>query len=76
MCVGCNKPEQLMSRDVCTQWNSTYVMLDFTIKYKKVINKMTASRSNGLQQYELSKHEWKVVKQLRNVLKVRPLPAP
>ncbi|KAI1783384.1 hypothetical protein LXA43DRAFT_903690 [Ganoderma leucocontextum] len=68
-CVGCKKPERLMPRDVRTRWNSTYDMLDFAVGYSKVIDNMTASKSNGLRRYELSRDEWKVAKQLRNHFK-------
>ena len=60
-----------MPRDIRTRWNSTYRMLEFAVDYRKVVDKMTVSKPNGLRRYELSKREWRVAKQLRNVLKVR-----
>ena len=36
------------------------------------IDKFTESRENGVRELELSEEEWKMVKELRNMLKVRP----
>ncbi len=60
-----------MPRDVWTRWNSTYDMLKFSLTYRDAINKATSERSLKLRKYELSEHEWELVAQLRNCLKVR-----
>jgi len=59
-----------MPRDVSTRWNSTFDMLEFAINYRKVIDAMTDKRKLGLGVYELDDHEWTLVTQLRDVLKV------
>jgi hypothetical protein len=50
--------ERIMPRDVRTRWNSTFDMLEFALKYRKVIDTVTADRDNGLRQLELSEREW------------------
>ena len=62
---------RIMPRDVSTRWNSTYDMLNFALEYQKAIDGMTDKRRLGLGDYELTSHEWMLVKQLRDVLKVR-----
>jgi len=46
-------------------------MLNFALEYQKAIDGMTDKRRLGLGEYELTSHEWMLVKQLRDVLKVR-----
>ncbi|KAF8172745.1 hypothetical protein BJ912DRAFT_859835 [Pholiota molesta] len=65
--------ERIMPRDVTTRWNSTYDMLVFAYEYRKAIDILTGDKSLGLRQYELSDDDWKVVKQLIGVLRVRLL---
>ena len=59
-----------MPRDVSTWWNSTYDMLKFACTYRDPINKITDDRSMKLREYELKDHEWKLVEELRDALKV------
>jgi hypothetical protein len=59
-----------MPRDVRTRWNATYDMLDFAFQYRKAINKITDIRDMKLRDYEIEAHEWEVVRQLRDLLKV------
>ena len=59
-----------MPRDVSTRWNSTFDMLEFAINYRKAIDAMTDKRKLGLGVYELDEHEWTLVMQLQDVLKV------
>jgi hypothetical protein len=59
-----------MPRDVSTRWNSTYDMLDFSIKYKAAIVNLTSERKNNLRQYELVEEEWKIAEELAETLKV------
>ncbi|KAJ8591953.1 hypothetical protein M405DRAFT_685145, partial [Rhizopogon salebrosus TDB-379] len=61
---------RIMPRDVSTRWNSTFDMLEFAINYRKAIDAMTDKRKLGLGVYELDEHEWTLVMQLRDVLKV------
>jgi hypothetical protein len=59
-----------MLRDVKTRWNSTFVMLDFAIMYRKALDLLSGERGNGLREFELKEDEWKMVVQLCDVLKV------
>ena len=47
-----------------------YQLLEFAYHYQKAIDKLTESRENGVRDLELTKQEWALVKELRNVLKV------
>jgi hypothetical protein len=72
-----NLPElqqRTMPHDVQTHWNSTFDMLHFAVKYEKAIKSMMQTMDLGLHQYELSPEEWKIVKQLTDVLKVITFP--
>jgi hypothetical protein len=59
-----------MPHDVQTRWNSTYDMLAFALKYRKVIKDYTVDRNNNLHPYELSEKDWDIVQQLCDILKV------
>ena len=63
-------PERMMPRDVKTRWNSTLDMLDFAVQYIPAIDTITGDRDMKLRQYELSKDDWDMARQLRDVLKV------
>ena len=60
----------LIPRDVSTQWNSTYDMLLFAIKYHDVIDTVTADKSLKLWKYELDNDDWKIIQDLVSVLEV------
>jgi hypothetical protein len=62
---------RIMPRDVATRWNSTYEMLTFAYSYREAYNQITANQDMKLRKYELNKKEWKIVKDLADVLKVR-----
>jgi hypothetical protein len=59
-----------MPRDVTTQWNSSFDMLDFALDYRPAIDQIIDEKEMKLRHYELSEEEWMIVKQLRDVLKV------
>ena len=59
-----------MPCDVSTRWNSTFGMLDFALLYQKPIKSMVTDPDHELSQYALTTHEWKIAKQLRDVLEV------
>lgn len=61
---------RMMPRDVSTRWNSTYDMLRFAVDYRVAIDTITAERTMKLCDFELGKEEWKVAKELCEVLKV------
>lgn len=46
-------------------------MLDCAYEYRKAINKITDIRDMKLRQYEIDGHEWEIIRQLRDLLKVR-----
>lgn len=62
--------EEAMPRDVATRWNSTYRMLDYSVKHRAAIAEVTQDLKNGLCKYELTADEWIIVEQLQDVLKV------
>ena len=62
---------RVMPRDVATRWNYTYEMLNFAYIYREAYNQVTSNRNMNMRKYELSNKEWKVVKDLSDVLKVR-----
>lgn len=59
-----------MPRDVATRWNSTFVMLNFALEYRRAVDGMTGDRSLDLRQLELDDEEWELARELRDVLKV------
>jgi hypothetical protein len=64
---------QVIPCDVRTHWNATYNMLDFAYQYRKVINKITDIWDMKLHVYEIEVHEWEMIRQLRDLLKVSSL---
>jgi hypothetical protein len=65
-----NLAHRIMPRDVSTRWNSTYDMLEFAVNYRGAIDTMAAHHDLNLWKYELEPVEWKIAKELRDVLKV------
>ncbi len=45
-------------------------MLDFAIEYRDALDTIAGDQDMKLRQYELSKDDWNVAIQLRDVLKV------
>jgi len=60
----------MIPHDVETHWNYTYEMLHFVYTYRYAYDKITANCGMSIHNYELSKEEWKIVKDLADVLKV------
>jgi hypothetical protein len=60
----------MMPWDVSTQWNSTYNMLIFALKYQEALDVITGDRDTKLCQYEMDNEEWAISQQLCEVLKV------
>ena len=72
LCVSQKVPDMLLPCDVRTRWNSMFNMLEGAITHKKIIDKMTSNKANGLRACELSKDEWRTAAQLHKVLQVCP----
>lgn len=71
MCRQLGVKAKLLPRDVRTQWNSTFFMLEAAIAYRLVYDALTAHKDNSLRMYELSDEEWELAEQLSEVLQVR-----
>jgi hypothetical protein len=59
-----------MPRDVSTQWNSTFDMLQFALQYRPAIDDISGNKNANLWQYELDGDEWRIAQQLYDTLKV------
>jgi hypothetical protein len=59
-----------MPRDVKTRWNSTFDMLNFAVEYQTALDQLAGERASNLRQYEMGQDEWRIARQLRDVLKV------
>ena len=51
--------------DVTTQWNSTYDVLSFVVKYRKAIEHIASDLKNDLHKYELTNTEWRIADKLK-----------
>jgi hypothetical protein len=72
------KKKRNVLRDVCTRWNSTYVMLDSLINVRPVLERLyndkhdlniTSEQIEKLNELELTSTEWNYLNQLHHVLK-------
>lgn len=61
---------RLIPRDVKTRWNSTYDMLKLALKYRVVVDDVTADKALKLRKYELDDEDWTIIADLMRVLKV------
>ncbi|KAG0701873.1 hypothetical protein DFH29DRAFT_760631, partial [Suillus ampliporus] len=59
-----------MPRDVSTRWNLTFDMLEYALVHREAIDTVTQRRELGLRKFELGDHEWEIVEQLRDILKL------
>jgi hypothetical protein len=69
-CRKLNKKALLIPRDVTTRWNSTYDTLEFCLRYRKLIDAITADKATKLRKYKLDEGDWNIVEDLVVVLKV------
>ncbi|KAF7762398.1 hypothetical protein Agabi119p4_8991 [Agaricus bisporus var. burnettii] len=69
-CREAGLEEQILPRDMKTRWNSTYLMLVAAVDYRAVYNRLVRHDEAGLREYELSRVEWKIAEELRDVLKI------
>ena len=72
-CQEFNLKYRIFPCDVVTEWNSTYYMLQFVIKYHRAINGMTADKSLKLRKFELDDEEWGIIEDFVVVLQVKLL---
>ena len=63
-------PYCMMPRDVSTQWNSTFNILNFAFEYCPAIDTMTATWEFNLHKYELVPSDWVITGELQDVLQV------
>jgi len=69
-CVANDFPICLIPRDVKTRWNSTFDMLKMALKYRAVVDDITANKVLKLRKYELDDDDWQIVSDLVCILKV------
>ncbi|KAF5353057.1 hypothetical protein D9758_008810 [Tetrapyrgos nigripes] len=66
-----HKKEMVIPRDVQTHWNSSHDMLDYSCIHKQYINEyMSEDAKDVLSEFSLTKVEWKIAEQLREVLSI------
>lgn len=63
-------PVKMIPRDCVTRWNSSFDMANFVLEYQVPIDDITDKRRLGLTAYALDEHEWELLCQLQDVLKV------
>ena len=62
--------EHLILHDVVSHWNSTYNMMNFTLKYRMEIDRVTGDKSLKLRRYELDNEDWVIIEHLVSMLEV------
>ena len=70
MCAAQGLKPKLMPRNVVRRWNSTHNMLSFALRYRKVIDGITAKKALKLRKFELDAEDWQIVEDLVSVLEV------
>ena len=76
-----------MPRNVKTRWNSTFYLIDFGLEYRAAVDRLTNETTKkagpsstqrrsknplkNLKNLRISGREWRLLEQLRDVLKVR-----
>src|SRR5260370_39728969 len=60
----------MITCDVQTRWNSTYNLCEFTLSHKTAIDLFVAVKEPALCKYLLNLHEWDLITQLCEVLRV------
>ena len=65
--------KRVIPRDIRTHWNATYYMLKEAYLLKAAVNKITEMWDMKLRKYEIEGHEWELLRQLCDLLKVRVL---
>ena len=70
ICVEKNLKPNLIPQDIATQWNSTYDMLHFAIKYWDAIDGVTVDKSLKMRKFKLDNDDWTFVEDLVSMLEV------
>jgi len=60
----------IMLHNIITWWNLTYDLLEYALKHQRAMDKMTQDQALDLRKFDLGDHEWELIEQLRNMLKV------
>ncbi|KAK9756665.1 hypothetical protein RND81_01G113200 [Saponaria officinalis] len=61
-------PKKRLHGDCCVRWNSTYLMLERALYFKRVIDHLI-KKDNDLKQYVLNEDEWDKVPTIYGFLK-------
>ncbi|KAI6125605.1 hypothetical protein EDD16DRAFT_1474107, partial [Pisolithus croceorrhizus] len=69
-CKETRKKVKQIPHDVLTCWNSTFNMIDFILEYQEPVDAITDKQCLGLATYALDEHEWVMLGQLHDVLKI------
>lgn len=62
--------KRTLTRRVPTRWNSDLACLSAHIAFETPVKQLTSDSSNKLKQYALTEDQWKLAKQLSEVLEV------
>lgn len=62
--------KRTLTRRVPTRWNSDLACLAAHIYFETPVKQLTSDSSNKLKQYALTEQQWKLAKQLSEVLEV------
>ena len=65
--------KRTLTRRVPTRWNSDLACLAAHIVFETPVKQLTSDSSNKLKQYALTEEQWKLAKQLSEVLEVGSL---
>ena len=73
ICCDLELEPHLIPHNVSTCWNLCCDMVDVGVDYREAVDGVTQHRDLGLRKFELSDHEWEVLGELHDVLKVSGL---
>src|SRR5260370_18963085 len=68
--VEMGQPVHIIPRNVRTCWNSTYNLCEFALGHKTTIDSFVTVKEPKLRKYLLDLHEWELISQLSEVLRV------
>jgi len=70
ICTQLGFKPYLIHCDVVTQWNSTYDMMQFALKYQQPIDSIMVNKELKLRKYKLNNDDWRIIEDLVAVFKV------